>query len=168
MLPARSDAACFADATRCPDDTSVLFRSDRALRALARDPMAAIERVEGYDLALHYHGEPVVRPGVAKTLAVSLSRDDVYEPLSRIEVAAPDGWQAEVTKLDAGRWHFVLRTAQVAARNQITVTAYPVGKPVSAPFTLLGPDEAKGYPCNVNVQRCERCGARKEACVCPR
>jgi len=167
MLPARSDAARFGDATLCPDDTSVLFRSDRARRALARDPMSAIERVDGYDLALHYHGEPVLRPGIARTLAVSVARDDVPEPVSRIELAVPDGWQAEVTKLEAGRWQFVLRAREVADHNQITVTAYPVNKVVRATFGLLGPGEALGYPCNVNVPKCERCGARKEACVCP-
>lgn len=166
MLPARSDAAAFADATRPPADLSVLFRNERALRALARDPMAAIERVDGYDLALHYQGEPVLRPGIAKSLAISVSRDDVPCALSRIEVAAPEGWQADVLRLEAGRWHFVLRAPEVPARNELRIAAYPAGRTLRAAFTILGPDEAQGYPCNVNVPRCDRCGARKEACIC--
>jgi len=166
MLPGRSDAATFADATRAPDDLSILFRNEKALAALARDPMSAIERVEGHDIALHYHGEPVLRPGIAKTIAVSVTRRDVPCALSRAELVVPDGWSAERTVLERDRWHFVLRASDVADRNEITATAWAAGEPVTATFTLLGPGEAQGYPCNVNVPKCERCGARKEACVC--
>ena len=166
MLPTRSDAAELADATHCPDDLSVLFRNDKALRALARDPMSAIERVDGYDLAFHYLGEPVLRPGVAKTVAVSVSKDDVPCSVSRVELALPAGWTAGPPHLEAGRWHFALRSGEVADRSEIGVTAHPVGARVAAEFALLGPGDAKGYPCNVNVPRCDHCGARKEACVC--
>lgn len=166
MLPVRSDAAEFGNRTHAPADLSPLFRNERALRALARDPMSAIERVEGYDLALHYHGEPVLRPGITKTLAVSVAQDDAPCAVSRIEVTAPENWRAEVKRVEAGRWFFTLRAEEVADSSQIDVTAYPIGKTIRASFTILGPGEAQGYPCNVNVPRCERCGARREACVC--
>jgi len=164
MLPARSDAAAFADATAAPGDLSVLFRNDAAIRALARDPMSAIERVDGCHLALHYNGDPVLTPGLAKTVAVSASRDDVPCALSRAEIAAPEGWEVERTVLERGRWHFVLRADAVPERSTITVTAYSAGQAAEAAFTVLGPTD--GYPCNVNVPKCEKCGARKEACVC--
>jgi len=166
MLPARSDAAELGDATQAPSDLSLLYRNDAAIRALARDPMSAIERVEGCDLALHYLGEPVLRPGIAKTIAVSASRDDVPCALSRAEVEAPKGWEVEQRNLEAGRWHFTLRASEVPDRNELTIAAWAAGRRVAARFALLGPGEAKGYPCNVNVPRCDRCGARKEACVC--
>lgn len=166
MLPARSDASEFADATHCPGDTSILYRNERAMRALARDPMSAMERVSGCDIALHYNGEPVLRPGIAKTLAVSVSKDDVPCAVSRIEVAAPAGWQADITHLEAGRWHFTLRASDVPDRSEIRITVHPVGQGLTAAFTVLGPGEAQGYPCGVNVPGCPRCGARKEACVC--
>jgi hypothetical protein len=136
------------------------------MRALARDPMSAMERASGHDIALHYNGEPVLRPGIAKTLAVSVSKDDVPCAVSRIEVAAPAGWQADVTHLEAGRWHFALRASDVPGRSEIRITVHPVGQSLTAAFTLLGPGEAQGYPCGVNVPGCPRCGARKEACVC--
>ena len=168
MLDARSDAAAFADATQAPDDLSVLFRNDRARVALARDPMSAIERVEGCLLALHYHGEPVLRPGIAKTLSVSLTRDDVPLSVSRVELAVPDGWTAEQTFVQHGRWHFSLRADTVADRNELTVTAHAPDTQAAAAFTLLGPGGAQGYPCNVNVPKCDVCHARKESCICPK
>ena len=53
---------------------------------------------------------------------------------------------------------------EIAARNEITITAHLDEGPLSATFTLLGPGEAVGYPCN--VPRCPICGARADACVC--
>ena len=167
MLAERSDAADFAEATQAPADLSVLFRNDRALLALARDPMSAIERVDGTHLALHYHGEPVLRPGIAKTVSVSLARDDEAVAVQRAEIAAPDGWSVEQVGVEQGRWRFALRADEVADRGELSVTAHSAQGSVSAAFTMLGPGEAQGYPCNVNVPRCDKCGARKEACVCP-
>jgi hypothetical protein len=67
-----------------------------------------------------------------------------------------------------GRHRFTLRADEVADRNEITITACLDEGDVSATFTLLGPGEAQGYPCNVNVPKCDQCGARKEACICAR
>jgi len=167
MLDARSDAADFADATAVPDDLSVLFRNHRALPAIDRDPMSAIERVSGRDLALHYHGEPVLRPGIDKTVSISASHDDTPLSVSRVELAVPDGWTAEQTFVRQGCWHFRLRADEVADRNAIAVAAHTPEIELSASFTILGPGEAQGYPCNVNVPKCPRCGARKEGCICP-
>ncbi|MFP4058552.1 MAG: ADP-ribosylglycohydrolase family protein [Candidatus Brocadiia bacterium] len=168
MLPARSDAAQLAEATRRPDDLSVLFRNRRALWALERDPMAARERVQGRDLVCHYMGEPVLRPGIEKTVAVSVARGDAPVAVSRAELAVPPGWHAEQRLLARGRWHFALRADEVADRNELGVTAYCPDCTLEAAFTILGPGEARGYPCNVNVPTCERCGARREACICER
>ncbi len=173
MLPERSDAAAFGDITHCPDDTSVLFRNEKATNALGRDPMSAIERVEGYDIALHYHGEPVLRPGIAKRLSVSVVAAP-EEPsvsgsvnLDSIEYEVPKGARVEAANVlpDHG-WHLILRADEVADRNILHITARWGERELGADFTILGPGEAQGYPCNVNVERCERCGARKEACVC--
>jgi hypothetical protein len=41
------------------------------------------------------------------------------------------------------------------------------GREVAASFTILGPEEAKGFPAGANVENCPKCHARKEACICP-
>ncbi|NQT87524.1 ADP-ribosylglycohydrolase family protein, partial [bacterium] len=163
MLAERSAVAEFADRTSVPDDLSVLTRNDQALAMLDRDPMSAVERVDGHDLSLHYLGEPVLRPGIAKTVAVSVARDGVPLAVSRAEVA---GVAAERLNLERGRWHFALRADDAPDRLDLTVTAWVTGRELTAAFALLGPGEAQGYPCNVNVPTCPDCGARKEGCVC--
>jgi hypothetical protein len=127
--------------------------------------MSAIERVEGYDIALHYCGEPVLRPGIAKTMAFSVTRDDLPIPFKQCQIAVPEGWRMEPLDEHRGHYRFTLRAEDAANRNQIGIRIF--GGPIlDANFTLLGPGEATGYPCNVNVPRCDKCGARKEACVC--
>jgi len=167
MLPARSDAAAFADATQIPYDLSGLFRNDQALRALARDPMSALERVDDYEITFHYHGEPVLRPGIAKTISVTVACDRPMLEAADVALAVPEGWS--VTPL-SGTFDcpqvFVLRADSVVDQSRIEVTANDMGIEVKAAFTMLGPGEAKGYPCNENVPRCNKCGARKEACIC--
>ena len=168
MLDARSDIAAFGETTQIPADLSVLFRNGRALLALARDPMAAIERVDGCDLAFHYHGEPVLRPGLTKTVSVSVAEDDVALCIQRAALEAPAGWSVERLGVDQGRWRFALRADDVADRNELTVTVSTAERTLTAAFTLLGPGGAQGYPCNVNVPKCDVCHARKESCVCPK
>ena len=51
---------------------------------------------------------------------------------------------------------FVLRADSVADRSRIEVTANDMGAKVNAAFTMLGPGDAKGYPCNENVPRCAK------------
>ncbi len=164
MVAERSDAVEFADHPSAPADLSVLLRNERALRALRRDPMAAIERTDGLDLAFHYLGEPVLHPGIEKMVAVSVCRDDVPCAITRVEVAAPNGWAVEPAHLEAGRWHLRLRADEVADRSELRVTAFLKGRSPSASFVLLGPTE--DYPANVNVPRCPHCGGRLGSCIC--
>jgi hypothetical protein len=86
--------------------------------------------------------------------------------VSRAEIAAPEGVAVERLLLERGRWHFALRAETVPDRMDLTATAWVVGHELRASFVLLGPGEAQGYPCNVNVPKCPNCGAREDACVC--
>ena len=36
----------------------------------------------------------------------------------------------------------------------------------SAVFTILGPEEAKGFGAGINVEYCKGCWTRIEACMC--
>jgi hypothetical protein len=56
----------FADEAEVPPDTvSRLFRNELARQALAQDIHAGSEVVDGIEIRFHYHGEPVLRPGIA-------------------------------------------------------------------------------------------------------
>jgi hypothetical protein len=144
----------FGDATALPEDLRTrLFRNTTAIAARAQDNHAAVELLDGREIWFHYGGEPVLRPGIAKEVAVS-APDGVEFTLS-----VPDGWQCE----PLGGASFRLQCdGEIADRNTVTVSVG--GKPVE--FTMLGPGEAKGYEAEARVPTCPKCGARIEACMC--
>jgi ADP-ribosylglycohydrolase len=227
FLRAHSDCAEIGKMERLPDDLiSLLSRNERAVAMLERDIQAATvpaalqghrdggpsgspERAgEDVEITLHYGGEPVLHPGVARRIGVTVERDEVPVEAS-VELACPPGWNAEsvgqaftacrrdvgaercsargssgaaplhglarddppagglpYTRL--GQARFWLRAAQVSDKNTIGVQAKVDGEEYRADFVMLGPGEAKGYPCRDNVPGCAKCGSRIEACTCPR
>ena len=154
-LEAKQDIS-FGEATRLPEDLGTrLFRNDLAREALRQDIHAGVELLNGQEIWLHYHGEPVLRPGIGKELRVSISGC----PTPDVDLLVPDGWQC----LRSGQSRFqVLAGNAVSSRNTISVVIG--GKAVE--FVILGPDEAKGYEAGANVPSCQRCRARVEACMC--
>jgi ADP-ribosylglycohydrolase len=166
MLAERSDTAAIGESGALPDDLSLLFRNEKALCSLCRDPQSAIERVDGIDLALHYHGEPVLRPGRTKTVSVSATCGDRRCSIASAELAAPAGWRVRPLGPEHGRWRFALRADEVADRNEVHAIVGCGEHHIAASFTMLGPGEAQSYPANVNVPKCPHCGAREDACVC--
>lgn len=166
MLEARSDSVELGNATRLPDNLlSLLFRNERALLALGRDPQSSIVHTKGYDVALHYHGEPVLRPGIEKVIGVSVKKEDVPVPAS-VTIRVPSGWRVQpIAELQA-QHRFALYANEVADRNTIEVTAILNGTLLNVMFTMLGPGEARGYPAGQNVPVCPKCHARVEACIC--
>ncbi len=166
MLEAHSDSAALGDATRLPDSLlSLLFRNERALLALSRDPQSAIVHTKGYDIALHYNGEPVLRPGVEKVIGVSVKKNDVPVSAS-VTIRVPAGWRVQPSSELLGQQRFILYADEVADRNTIEVTATLDGTLLNATFAMLGPGEARGYPAGQNVPTCPRCHAQVEACIC--
>ena len=153
---AGKEEIAFGDKTRLPEDLLTrLFRNDLAVAARALDIHMGVEVCGGKEVALHYGGEPVLRPGIGRTMSVTV--DGVEVP---VELSVPQGW----TAMRLGPARFLLSIAGlVADRNQVTVTVPGVG---AVPFTVLGPGEAKGFPAGGNVPACPRCGARVEACLC--
>lgn len=166
LLEARSDVAQIGETTHLPENLlSLLFRNERALLALRRDPQSAIVHTKGFDLTLHYHGEPVLRPGIEKTIGISVTRNDEPVPAS-VTIRVPSGWKAHPLGERLGQHRFLLHAQEVADRNTMEVTATLDGNLLTATFTMLGPGEAKGYAAGQNVPGCPRCHARLEACIC--
>jgi ADP-ribosylglycohydrolase len=162
VLAERSDAVRLGHATGLsPDPLSALFRNDRARLALQRDILSAVAVDGDLEITLHYNGDPVLYPGIARRFEVSFARDD--QPVkARASLSGPKGWAIE---REQGN-RFVVRAAAVADRNVLAVTARERKREARASFTVLGPGEAKGFPAGEIVPTCRRCGARKEACIC--
>jgi len=152
----REDAS-FGKATKSPPDLRTrLFRNDLAREALVQDIHAGVELCGGKEVAFHYGGEPVLRPGVGKDVRVTVAGKE-----KQVELEAPAGWTC--TRLGQAKFRLFCK-GPVTDRGKVKVT---LGQE-SVEFTILGPGEAKGFPAGGNVAKCPRCQARVEACICPK
>jgi ADP-ribosylglycohydrolase len=157
---AGSTERAFGDKTVRPRDTlDRLHRTERAVAARAQDIHAAVEVCDGKEVTFHYGGEPVLRPGIAREVWVSVAG----EAAPRAELRVPDGWTFE--RLGDARFR-ISSAGQVADRNQVEVQLGKGAKAGKSAFTVLGPGEAKGFAAGDNVQKCPKCQARIEACIC--
>ncbi len=157
---AKSDVA-FADKTQLPADLrSRLYRNELALVTRALDVHSAVELVGGSEVALHYNGEPVIRPGVAKVVGVSVGGLDKGADGKTVRMTVPAGWSCQ--DLGGGRFSIQCDGA-IADQNTLNVEVGGLG---TAGFTILGPGAAKGFAAGDNVQTCPACHARIEACIC--
>lgn len=142
--------------TKLPADLLTrLHRNGAALAARAQDNHAAVELLGSREVWLHYGGEPVLYPGIGRELWVTVDG----APAAEAKLSVPKGWDCQAL----GEGRFLVQAESVAPRNELTVV---LGKNRVA-FTMLGPDEAKGFPAGDNVTKCPKCGARIEACICP-
>ncbi len=166
LLKTRSQVSEIAPQSAIADNVlPLLFDNRQALAALQQDFQSAIETVDGYDIALHYGGEPVLRPGIAKTVGVSVRQHDqpVAAPAS---LQAPAGWSVEPAPEAFGQQRFTLQAEEVEDKNYLVAIVQLPGGNCSTRYLILGPGEAQGYPCRNNVETCPRCGARVECCIC--
>jgi ADP-ribosylglycohydrolase len=148
----------FGDRDVLPDDLRTrLFCNEQAIAARSQDNQAGVELLgDGREVWLHYNGEPVLHPGVERQLAVTVDG----RPSEQAKLVVPDGWTCR--GLGAGRFA-VGCMGSVPPRNALTVVL-PEGQ---ATFTMLGPDEARGYSAGENIPKCTRCGGRLGGCICP-
>ncbi|HTL52023.1 MAG TPA: ADP-ribosylglycohydrolase family protein [Planctomycetota bacterium] len=159
---AKTSTVCqFGAVTKHPADmASTLFRNDQAAAIRAQDVHAAIEIVDGKAVALHYGGDPVLRPNEPKVVGVSVTGET--EP--KVVLGVPSSWAANPLGIRDGRAEFELLCRGPVADRNVLVARLSTGKSVE--FAMLGPGEAKGFAAGANVQKCPKCHARVEACVC--
>jgi len=165
-LAARSDTVRLAKQTAFQaHGLSLLFRSEKAEAALQQDVHSSVAADGDVEITFHYGGEPVLRPKIARTFAVSLARNDGALSAA-VQVRAPKGWRVSRAEAAQGRYRFTVWAPKVSARNEVLVAAKVKGRQYQARFVVLGPEEAKGYPATGNVRGCPRCGAWEGACIC--
>ncbi len=154
---ADSGERSFGERTQLPADLrSRLFRNQVARDLQARDLMSGVEDLAGHVVAFHYGGEPVLRPGIAREVSVSVDG----HPAPQARMTVPAGWSCQ----DLGEGRFRLSCeGVVAGRNRLAVDLPGLG---AQAFTILGPEEAQGFGAGDNVAKCPLCQARTEACMC--
>jgi hypothetical protein len=154
---ASSSGREFGTITKKPADMrSRLYVNAQATAARAQDIHAGRELVGEREVTFHYGGAPVLYPGIAREVRVTVAGDVD----AQVELTPPAGWTCE--RLGKARFR-VHASGEVADRSTLTVTLEDGGV---AGFTLLGPGEDKGFAAGDNVEKCPRCQARVEACIC--
>ena len=174
-VPELSDSARFGPATQVPDEArSLLSRNEKAQAALSQDVHAAVSVHEGLEMTLHYGGEPVLYPGVARVFRVSLRLGG--KPVEKtIALEVPPKWTvkpaastAEPPAGGAGRAAFEVMAQELQPLNDIEVLVRDGTGSHRARFRVLGPQEAKGYPATQNVPTCPKCWGMQGYCICTR
>jgi len=152
---AGNDNVVFDERTDLPRDILTrLFANEQAVGMLRRDIHSGVELLDGREIWFHYGGEPVLWPGIGRKVRVEIESDNDAE----VNLNVPAGWECHRL---AGNEFMLYSGKTIAARNKVEVV---LGKN-RVEFTMLGPDEARGFGAVTNVSSC-KCGARVEACMC--
>jgi ADP-ribosylglycohydrolase len=156
----------FADAAALPPDLEALLsRTGKAEAAARQDVRAAVARDRDVEIVLHYHGDPVLHPGVARSMTVECRRARRPVVDARVQVSAPKGW--EVRPGEGGQ-AFAVTAPAFERPAALRVAAATGGETYAAEFTVLSPAAAPGFPSAQNVEYCPRCQGRAASCICPR
>ena len=152
----RSKTVEFSDHSDSPVDVLSLLFNNEGLRSLIGfDSQSSVESVGDFQMAFHYGGEPVLRPGIGRVFGVSLWRD--WEPIdiaeAEIDITVPAGWKLESATQQANQHRFGVIANQTGDRNlvDVTVSIHGVSKRLS--FVVLGPDAVRSIPASTSAPR---------------
>ena len=167
VLPERSKVAALGKDTRMPANVVHTLSVNEQARALwNRDMEAATIPLDGnLEATLHYHGEPVIRPGIPKILSVTVERNEEQVPAhTRIEF--PPEWHAKALESSEIEMAYQVFADRAADSNTVKVKVDIDGKKYERDFVILGPTAGKDWQPARGVPHCPKCGARVEACMC--
>jgi len=161
LMPADSTVA-FGDHGALPEWlVSLLSRNEQAAAATSQDLRAAVARDGDVEITLHYHGDPVLLPGVARTMSVSCRRSG-RALRAQVNVETPAGWQVRATGSDT----FEVTPSAFEGVERLRVTVSVEGEARQAEFAVLSPSAAPGFPSATNIEYCPVCKGRKGSCIC--
>ncbi|MGQ9691594.1 MAG: hypothetical protein ACUVQY_10145, partial [Thermoproteota archaeon] len=136
----------FGDYTAFPDNyMSMLMRNELVTECLKKDIHSSVRTVDGYEVWLHYNGEPVIYPNVGKVLGVSILKGDKMVR-AKIGLRVPPGWKAMEMEGKFDQKRFLVEASGVKNRNEIIIEF----ENEVVEFLILGPGEAQGYPIGSN------------------
>ena len=167
----RSALVQLGASTELPENLLALLSWNEDARALwTRDMEASTFKLdEEFELTVHYHGEPVIYPGIPKV--ISFTQEFKEKPVKAgIKLELPEGWKME--QFGEQLWwpdvltSFKITAGDIADVNKIVTKVDYNGKKFDQEFLILGPNAGKDWQPAKNVPSCEKCGTRVEACRC--
>jgi ADP-ribosylglycohydrolase len=169
VLSTRSKISGLGESTTVPSDVIHTCTRNEDARALwTRDMEAATVPVSDHlDATLHYHGEPVIRPGTPKMFSVTVERDEERIPThARIEF--PADWHVKPLESSEVEMAYEVFADKVDDANTVKARVEIGGKKYETDFLILGPNAGKDWQPARGVPTCPKCHARIEACLCPK
>jgi len=169
VLAQRSKFTEFGSETSVPANIKHIFSQNEDARALwSRDIESSTVPVsEHLELTLHYHGEPVVRPGYPKVLSLTVERNEEQVP-AHMSLTFPTGWNVKRLESSETEMAYEILCDAPNDSNVIRASAEISGTKYQAEFIILGPNAGKDWQPAAGVPHCPKCGARVEACLCPK
>jgi ADP-ribosylglycohydrolase len=164
-LAEKMGGTTFGDKTEVPEYQRLRMASnEKVKKTLSQDINCArvlSEEDSNVEITLHYQSEPVIYPDIPHPVKISALHND--KPIEgRIDLNAPEGWTVAQTGKDA----FEITAGKPSGINRLTATVENEGMRYTAGFVILGPSEARGFPGMRNVERCPKCRAYKQHCIC--
>jgi len=167
VMAERSKVSQLGDGISIPANVLHIFtRSEDARGLWQRDMEASTMPIaKDLEITLHYHGEPVIRPGIPKVLSVTVERDE--EPIpAHVSVVFPKDWHVKPLESSEVEMIYEVFADSADDSNPLTVSVDLSGKKHEARFIVLGPNAGKDWQPARGVPHCPKCGARIEACLC--
>jgi len=167
VLAQRSKLTRLDSKTTFPPGIVHLFSTTEDARTLWKRDMeaATVPLQNSLEVTLHYHGEPVIRPGLPKILSVTVERNEETIPAhARIEF--PKDWH--VTPLESSELEMAYQVLadQPQDSNTVKVKVDLAKRKYERDILILGPGAGKDWQPARGVPHCPKCGARVEACMC--
>ncbi len=169
VLDARSKLATVAFGTRVPVATVPLLTANHEARELwTRDMESATATVDDdIEITLHYHGEPVIRPGFPKVLSVTAERSG-HRVTADMQLEVPAGWVSDPLRPSEEEVAYEVTAENPTDSNIVKAHVTIGGRKYSAEFVILGPNAGNDWQPARGVPTCPKCHARIEACLCPK
>lgn len=166
LIGYRSDAVRFGENTNLPEHfRSLLYRNELARQVLTQDVHSAVSVLGDLEVCFGYGGDPVIYPGIESVIEVSVTKGEKAEDCT-IELILPFQWRSRPISSSIGRSVWGITAEQVNDTNTISVLVKQAGETREGRFVILGPGEAKGAPAGGGVDKCPKCWARLNSCIC--
>ncbi|MGI6543066.1 MAG: ADP-ribosylglycohydrolase family protein [Limnochordia bacterium] len=141
-----------------------LYRNAEAVAAQKRDIRAAVALSGDMEIILHYNGDPVLRPQVARRFQVTCKQNGIAVNAS-VSLEAPAEWRVvPVENTTIPSFDVTADNTQETAWLQVNVQKD--GKEYTASFAVLGIKGTQGYPSATNIPKCPTCYGNKQSCLC--
>ncbi|MCL6519455.1 MAG: ADP-ribosylglycohydrolase family protein [Armatimonadetes bacterium] len=169
VLSQRSKISMVGESTKVPPNILHIYSINEKARTLWKRDMesATIPISKDMEVTLHYHGDPVIKPGVPKVLSITVERNEEPIPANAM-LEFPSDWHVKPIESSELEMAYEVFADNPVDSNTIKAKVEIGADKFESNFIILGPNTGKDWQPAAGVPHCPKCGARIEACLCPK